>query len=395
MTSSTPVGQRDATPPDDLVIRREPREPAFDPTLGVDYTMPVSGEPPHRLVAIGHSLTHGFQSGAIFNTDLSYPAIIAHELGCLDRLRFPTYDGLGGLPLNIELLLRDLEQRYGPDLDPWELPLALFRARQFANEVEEYWERGAGRVTPVGAGINHVLAVFGWDLRDALEKTGKACLRAISKPGNDMLMPKVDNSGDVAALRVYPLASDAYRDYTLFDAAAELGRDTAAADAGIETLIVFLGANNALGAVTNLRLTWSAAGYDSLDRKKTFTVWRPTHFKAELQKVADQVRRIKARHVVWCTVPHVTVAPIARGLGKGKVRPGSRYFPHYTRPWIDEADFDPARDRTSPQTRHARSTARSTSTTTTSPPSSKPNGPPPKDRPTGAARRSPTGTCWT
>jgi hypothetical protein len=55
-------------------------------------------------VAIGDSLTHGFQSAAIFNTDLSHPAIIAYEMGMLDRFRFPRYDGHGGLPLNIELL---------------------------------------------------------------------------------------------------------------------------------------------------------------------------------------------------------------------------------------------------------------------------------------------------
>ena len=31
----------------------------------------------------------------------------------------------------------------------------------------------------------------------------------------------------------------------------------------------------------------------------------------------------------------MTIAPIARGVG-GKVAPGSRYFPYYTRPWIAE-----------------------------------------------------------
>ena len=32
----------------------------------------------------------------------------------LDRFRFPRYGGPGGLPLNIELLLRTLEERFGP-----------------------------------------------------------------------------------------------------------------------------------------------------------------------------------------------------------------------------------------------------------------------------------------
>jgi hypothetical protein len=34
---------------------------------------------------------------------------------------------------------------------------------------------------------------------------------------------------------------------------------------------------------------------------------------------------------------------VTRGVG-AKVRPGSRYFPYYTRPWITDEDFDPRRD---------------------------------------------------
>ena len=33
------------------------------------------------------------------------------------------------------------------------------------------------------------------------------------------------------------------------------------------------------------------------------------------------------------------IATIARGVAR-KVRPGSRYFPYYTRPWIADEDFD-------------------------------------------------------
>jgi hypothetical protein len=42
-------------------------------------------------------------------------------------------------------------------------------------------------------------------------------------------------------------------------------------------------------------------------------------------------------------VPHVTIAPIARGVGT-KIRRGSRYFPYYTRPWINDEDFDAKND---------------------------------------------------
>jgi hypothetical protein len=125
---------------------------------------------------------------------------------------------------------------------------------------------------------------------------------------------------------------------TFLDAARALG-----ADGGIETLVVMLGSNNALGAVTDLKLAWSGEDFRDLAAKNAYTVWRPSHFAAELAELKAQVERIDARVVVWATVPHVTIAPLARGVGP-KLRPGSRYFPHYTRPWVDDERFDPGQD---------------------------------------------------
>jgi len=300
--------------------------------------------PPHRLVAIGDSLTHGFQSGAIFNTDLSYPAIIAYELGWYDQFRRPTYAGLGGLPLNIELLLRDLEQRYGTRVDWWETPLAVFRTRQFMDEVENYWERGPGAHPPEFTAINHNLGVYGWDLRDTLTKTFDTCLARTTQVKDNWLYQLVQNHGDRAALRVLPAHPAEARKWSVFDAAAALGADDAGVGHGIETLLIFIGANNALGAVTELKVIWSEDdGYDDPQAKSNFTVWRPGHFAAELEHVVAKVRSIRARHVIWCTVPHVTIAPVARGVGT-KIMPGSRYFPFYTRPWISDSKFDVTRD---------------------------------------------------
>ena len=58
-------------------IRREPRRPERDPTLGIAVPVDRTGRPANRLVTIGDSLTHGFMSGAIFRTDLSWPAVVA------------------------------------------------------------------------------------------------------------------------------------------------------------------------------------------------------------------------------------------------------------------------------------------------------------------------------
>ncbi len=322
-----------------------PREPESDPTLGRRLNpVPIwEGSPQHRLVTIGDSLTHGFQSGAIFNTDLSYPAIVAYEMGWSESFRYPSYNGRGGLPFNIELLLRELKDRFGSNLDWWEVPLALFHSRHFLDEVEDYWERGPGRVAPQLTSINHNLAVYGWDLRDVLDKTAKYCHQAIGVPHDDWLSQVVQDNGERAALRVLPSAAED-QSLTLLDAAVKLG-DERNSDPknGIETLIVFLGANNALQAVTQLKVVWSGAGYEDLHGKQGYTVWTPDHFRAELSKVAEKVRQIKARHVIWCTVPHVTIAPLARGVAiKNKL--GSRYFPYYTRPWISDRDFNPRQD---------------------------------------------------
>jgi hypothetical protein len=57
--------------PDEVDPKEPPREPESDPTLGLEVAPPAGAEPKHPLVTVGDSLTHGFQSGAIFNTGLS------------------------------------------------------------------------------------------------------------------------------------------------------------------------------------------------------------------------------------------------------------------------------------------------------------------------------------
>lgn len=333
--------------PDDVreqAEQTEPRVPQFDATLGIEVQQPRRGTPPHRLVVLGDSLSHGFQSGAVFNTDISWPAIVAYELGWLDRYRYPVYGGPGGLPLNIELLLRRLEERFGSRLDIGDVPLALFAARAFMDDVEDYWERGPGRIAPRVDRYNHDLSVYGCDLRDVLSRTAETEEAAIERPNDSLLDQLVENAGARAALRVYPHWNAEVSGQTLLEAAAALGDDhDENTECGIETLVVFLGANNALQTVTELRVRWSEDDFRELNRKDRYTVWRPEHFAAELADLVEAVGQIRARHTIWCTVPHVTIAPVARGIG-GKVAPGSRYFPYYARPWVKDHQFDPTRD---------------------------------------------------
>ncbi|HAG82785.1 MAG TPA: hypothetical protein DCL61_16910 [Cyanobacteria bacterium UBA12227] len=334
--------------PEDVIIRSQAREPVSDPTLGIPVNVNREGTPRHRLVTIGDSLTQGFQSGAIFNTDLSYPMMIAWEMGWDDHFRHPTpYGGWGGLPLNLEYLSRRLEKEFGDQVDWWESSGAVFVIRQFMDDVEDYWERGRGSVIPNQKGINHNLAVYGWKLGDIISRDADTCLAAIVEPTDNLLRQIVENANERAALKVLNSARDSQGNaLTPVEAAAALATEGSLEDGegdGIETLIILIGANNALGSVIELNVKWSGDGYDDPNKANQFNVWRPIHFKAQLDQVVEQVKKIRARHVIWGTVPHVTIAPIARGVG-GKVAPGSRYFPYYTYPWISDKEFDPKDD---------------------------------------------------
>jgi len=347
VSDQIPAELRDPDTPSEVVIEHQARAPVDDPTLGIEVPPKGEGRPKHRLVTIGDSLTHGFQSLAIYNTDISYPALIAYELGCFGQFRRPHYWGYGGLPLNLEFLVRDLEERFGPKINWYEVPLALFHARHWMAEAERYWEEGPGSKIPRSPLIKHNLSVFGWDIRDALERTFDYCYGEMQAPKHQFI-PNIENGNNQAALRVLPSGDHHLRNLTLFTAAAELGAQGTEEEPGkgdgIETLIVFLGSNNVLTSVTHFQVHWSGPGFDDLKRKHEYNVWRPSHFAVEFDRVVAEVERIRARHVIWATVPHVTVIPLAHGVGNQKQFPGSRYFEYYTWPWISDEDFDPDTD---------------------------------------------------
>lgn len=339
------------TPPE-VNITTEAHAPYMDPTLGIAVKPKFDGNPSNRLVTIGDSLTHGFQSGAIYNTGLSYPAIVAYELGSLSSFRFPTYPGFGGLPINIEFIIRQLEKEFGDKIDWWEIPLAGFRGEHLLAEIEDWWERGPGSIVPKRSQIMHNLGIYGWDLRDILSRSTAVELNDIHTPKENGWFQLVENANERAALRVLPPLSLDGNSLTPLQSAEALGAEGSVEQPGqgegIETLVVMIGANNVLPSVVKLQVKWSEEGYQDLHRKQDFTVWNPKHFADELAHVITEMKKIRARHVILSTVPHVTIAPITRGVSNlrfngesRKVRPGSRYFPFYTRPWISDTDFNP------------------------------------------------------
>src|SRR3954454_11548277 len=102
-----------------------------------------------KLFTIGDSISQGFMSLAAARTELSYSTLIARCLGLTpgtDAYPIPLW-GAGGLPLNIESLLRTLQRKYGSDIRGLiEWPLAVASVNEYLDEIEDHYERGPGNI---------------------------------------------------------------------------------------------------------------------------------------------------------------------------------------------------------------------------------------------------------
>jgi hypothetical protein len=88
-----------------------------------------------------------------------------------------------------------------------------------------------------------------------------------------------------------------------------------------------------------LRLSEEADLY-RLPHQRTSNLWLPEHFQKAYDRLAGEINAIGAQHVYVGLVPHVTIPPVSRGWGD--VRDG--YYEYYTRPWIWDTVFNPAKD---------------------------------------------------
>ena len=321
-----------------------------------------------KLVTIGDSISQGFMSAAAARSDLSYSAILAGILGLRrgDNYHFPHWP-LGGMPLNFETLLRYLQKFYGDNIwGPFEWPSAIaHRIPSFLDKIEDYYERGAGDYRmpyrdPFADGGNavpgfHNLAAFGFTVSDAWQVTPAVCLKELEPNGTRV----VDDEW-------FATPSDAfYRNaFRLLNPNNERGKDDfsqlgwlehyAQNDAdGVENLILWLGSNNALGTVLHMELHRTLVDldeYKEMDHfaRGKFNLWTREVFEQDYRHLIDETARIlgeqvhTAKQPNWRvflgTVPAVTVAPLAKGVGKpesrqdpfGVVRPSVRYYENYT-----------------------------------------------------------------
>ncbi len=297
-----------------------------------------------KLVAIGDSITQGFQSGAISKTGMSYPAMIAKCLGA--PFRRPDFNGAGGLPVNLEDLLRLLARRYGQTISWFEVPLAVGTLHTFMSNVEDYWERGDGLARAGTGPLHHNLAVWGFEVGEADTITYEICGQYMPQP-SDNLLPwnEIPEFGMYRTARrvLNPSQGRQYAKMTQIDAATKIAQDE-----GIDNLLLWLGANNCLGTVTSLSIRWSEE--DDLGRYphvKMANLWTVDDFRAILKRVYTKAAAIGANKVFVATVPHVTIAPVCRGISPNEPphTPQHKYYEYYTHFWIWDYDFRKASER--------------------------------------------------
>jgi hypothetical protein len=146
----------------------------------------ISAETTMKLFTIGDSISQGFMSLAAARTELSYSTLIARCLGLApgtDEYSIPMW-GAGGIPLNIESLLRSLQRKYGSDIrGPLEWPLAVTSINEYLDEVEDHYERGPGNIALPQAGRRQFypnVSVAGFTVADARLVTPRLCIDRIA-----------------------------------------------------------------------------------------------------------------------------------------------------------------------------------------------------------------------
>ncbi|MCP9829346.1 hypothetical protein KBZ19_12715 [Synechococcus sp. L2F] len=318
-----------------------------------------------RLFTIGDSVSQGFRSGCTAFTEHAYSTHLARALGIAPSdYRLVLWEG-EKLKFDLEALFRRLEGRFGVDVDWGEWPRALLQIMGELDRAETYFERGPGAIgKPVpsfSSPFTDNTAVEGMRVSDAWEITPALCKHRIQRDSRGL-----DNNFGLACAN-QPFYRAAYRVLNpqandTFDAHSPIRwLEVVASSEGVDNLIVFLGANNALGTLFSLdvRLTpgngrsFTARSEDPT-KPDPFNLWHPNDFERDYRQLLEKICQAMAsnRNASWKayvgTVPLVTIAPIIDGFGEERVvkdprvPPGNaagtfRYYQYYKRYGVSDA----------------------------------------------------------
>jgi len=282
-----------------------------------------------KLFTIGDSISQGFMSGAAARTDLSYSTIIANKLG-INGYHYPSWEK-GGQPLNIENVFRKLQKRLGSDISGIiEWPIALNLFNNYLDEVEDYYERGEGKL-PISPNPYHNVSVRGFEVSSCWQINSDLCTSYIDSSSNqrDNWWGMVDESFLRTARTVLSGGRKTDQNFSQLD-----WLDYHHQSEGVENLILWLGANNALGTVLDLSIRQTSndgqAFSDGPDKvpyetrlKKDWNLWHPEDFRVEYKFMLDKVIQIMQNNphnvdykVFIGTIPLVTIAPIIKAVGE-------------------------------------------------------------------------------
>lgn len=299
-----------------------------------------NSSPKHKLVVIGDSISQGFQNGGIYRTDLSFPSFLARCWEPNPSFDQPLFTAQAGIPLNLEVLTRGLEDEFGDSIEWSEyLPAAKYLYTTL-RRIKRYWE---GKLKPLSNSREmpyHNQSVWGFAMNDAWMVTEKKSRQhIIDSPETYSIFNMLPDHAMyiTACLVLNPSFSENFSEFTQIDNAKYLQEH-----GGIENLIVTMGHNNIIGSVSDLRFKYSEPeDLKKFPSDRDYTVYRPEHFEQEFRKLAEKTSKIGARQTITQTIPYATIPPVSRGVNEDKSRDNTGYFDYYTRFWVWDSDFNP------------------------------------------------------
>jgi hypothetical protein len=287
----------------------------------------------YPLITLGDSLTLGFQNGAVCSTKFSYPSILAK---LLEDKYFQTvsFTAQGGLPLNMEVLLKGIEEEFGTEIG-WDdsvqltnsLVSTLLRVKRYWEQDWAHYNNGEKLKQPYSnqslfsATVNDIFLLTDADCKQILEKQ-------VSVGNRFQLLPQ--NAFYTAARKIInPNLSPFELNSSLFSNVKWFSDH-----GGIEHFIVYLGANNLIGAITDLKVV--EATRDDLLKKpfdRNVTVYSSQLFQQSFENLAVQLSELSINHIYTATIPDITKLPLLQ-----KIEINDEYI--YTHIWVKKNDFD-------------------------------------------------------
>lgn len=301
-----------------------------------------------KLFTIGDSVSQGFMSGAAAKTNLAYSTLIAKAMG-IAGYSIPEWPA-NGLPADIEAILRRLNRRYGTDIKGIEWLTIFQTLNDVLDQSEDYYEREAGsEEKPYRNGVEFFnnVAAWGFKVADAWQVTPAICRRYIRDASSffeDGYLAGPNEAFYRTALKVLnPSLKNTYDGYSQLDWLHHHAANNH--DGGVENVCLWLGANNALGTVLHLKINQTlntpaqrphTLSYDERERAG-WNLWHPDDFRADYEQLMQRIDNIMRNNsapnwkVFIGTVPLVTIAPIAKGVGaETNVPARGKYYKYYT-----------------------------------------------------------------